>query len=102
MANLSNINNRFLVTTGGNVLIGNTAASGSALLQVTGDSDFTGSIAVTGTYSDSSGDVGTAGQILSSTATGTNWISHSTANDFLTGLSFNTGNGILTATVSNG
>ena len=101
MANLSNINNRFLVTTGGNVLIGNTAASGSSILQVTGDSDFTGSIAVTGTYSDSSGDVGTAGQILSSTATGTNWISHSTANDFLTGLSFNTGNGILTATVSN-
>ena len=28
----------------------------------------------TGTYSDSSGDVGTAGQILSSTATGTNWV----------------------------
>ena len=218
MANLSNINNRFLVTTGGNVLIGSTAvhASGSALLQVTGDSDFIGSsgrkmvispdttsldvinyplhfrtgsqtatekmridtvgnvmigidstlgssiltikqssvdtgiflvqsdgnddkgwgmysrtnggfrirrvaattitpfsidtsgnvtfsygIAVTGTYSDSSGDVGTAGQILSSTATGTNWISHSTANDFLTGLSFNTGDGVLTATVSN-
>ena len=28
----------------------------------------------TGTYSDSSGDVGTAGQILSSTGTGTNWV----------------------------
>lgn len=217
MANLSNINNRFLVTTGGNVLIGNTAASGSSILQVTGDSYFIGSsgknitispdttsinvinyplifktgsqtaleqmridisgnvmigidsvlgsailtikqgnyadtglflvqgdanddkgwgmysrtngtfrinrvgattitpfsidtsgnvtfsygIEVTGTYSDSSGDVGTAGQILSSTATGTNWISHSTANDFLTGLSFNTSDGVLTATVSN-
>jgi hypothetical protein len=45
MANLSNINNKFLVTTGGNVLIGATATSvtGSALLQVTGDSDFIGS-----------------------------------------------------------
>ena len=40
MANLSNINNRFLVTTGGNVLIGNTAVSGSSILQITGDSDF--------------------------------------------------------------
>ena len=28
----------------------------------------------TGTYLDSSGDVGTAGQILSSTGTGTNWV----------------------------
>jgi len=28
----------------------------------------------TGTYSDSSGDVGTAGQILSSTGSGTNWV----------------------------
>jgi hypothetical protein len=42
MANLSNINNKFLVTTGGNVLIGQTAAVGSSILQVTGDSTFTG------------------------------------------------------------
>ena len=37
MANLSNINNKFLVTTGGNVLIGQTAAVGSSILQVTGN-----------------------------------------------------------------
>lgn len=36
MANLSNINNKFLVTTGGNVLIGQTGAIGSSLLQVNG------------------------------------------------------------------
>jgi hypothetical protein len=40
MANLSNINNRFLVTTGGNVLIGQTAAVGSSILQVTGNATF--------------------------------------------------------------
>ena len=44
MANLSNINNKFLVTTGGNVLIGQTSAVGSSILQVTGDSTFTGNI----------------------------------------------------------
>jgi hypothetical protein len=36
MANLSNINNKFLVTTGGNVLIGRTAATGTSKLQVSG------------------------------------------------------------------
>ena len=44
MANLSNINNKFLVTTGGNVLIGQTAAVGSSLLQVTGNSTFAGDV----------------------------------------------------------
>jgi len=38
MANLSNINDKFLVTTGGNVLIGQTAAVGSSILQITGAS----------------------------------------------------------------
>jgi hypothetical protein len=36
MANLSNINNKFLVTTGGNVLIGKTAVTGTSKLQVSG------------------------------------------------------------------
>ena len=44
MANLSNINDKFLVTTGGNVLIGGTAVVGTAKLQVTGEARvFTGS-----------------------------------------------------------
>jgi len=44
MANLSNINNKFLVTTGGNVLIGQTAAVGSSIFQVTGNSTFAGNV----------------------------------------------------------
>ena len=36
MANLSNINNKFIVTDGGNVLIGRTSATGTSKLQVTG------------------------------------------------------------------
>jgi hypothetical protein len=42
MANLSNINNKFLVTTGGNVLIGQTSAIGSSIFQVTGSVNITG------------------------------------------------------------
>jgi hypothetical protein len=40
MANLSNINNKFLVTTGGNVLIGQTTAIGSSIFQVSGEALF--------------------------------------------------------------
>ena len=40
MANLSNINNKFLVTTGGNVLIGQTAAVGTSIFQVSGEALF--------------------------------------------------------------
>jgi hypothetical protein len=36
MANLSNINNKFLVTTTGEVLVGRTAATGTSKLQVSG------------------------------------------------------------------
>ena len=46
MANLSNINNKFLVTTGGNVLIGQTSAIGSSIFQVTGNSTFAGNVTV--------------------------------------------------------
>ena len=45
MANLSNINNKFIVTDGGNVLIGGNI-SGSSILQVTGTSTFTTSSTV--------------------------------------------------------
>ena len=46
MANLSNINNKFLVTTGGNVLIGQTSAVGSSIFQVTGNSTFAGEVTI--------------------------------------------------------
>jgi len=55
MANLSNINNKFLVTTGGNVLIGQTGTIGSSIFQVTGNATFAGTI-TSGTLS-----VGTSG-----------------------------------------
>ena len=48
MANLSNINNKFLVTTGGNILIGQTSAVGSSILQVTGNSTFAGDVTLNG------------------------------------------------------
>ena len=48
MANLTNINNKFLVTTGGNVLIGQTATVGSSILQITGNSTFAGNIIISG------------------------------------------------------
>jgi len=54
----------------GNVGIGDT--SPDALL------DVAGSLRLDGTFGDKDGDVGTAGQILSSTGTGTDWISTNT------------------------
>jgi hypothetical protein len=54
-------------------LTGGVKATGD--LQATGSGTFV-NILNTGYYSDSSGDVGVAGQILSSTATGTNWINN--------------------------
>ena len=54
MANLSNINNKFLVTTGGNVLIGQTSAVGSSILQVTGNSTFAGNVTSGGVFSSTS------------------------------------------------
>jgi len=44
MANLYNLDNKFLVTTGGNVLIGQTGTIGSSIFQVTGNSTFAGNI----------------------------------------------------------
>ncbi len=51
-----------------------TATFGSSSLDI--NVEVTGNIQVDGGFKDSSGDIGTAGQILSSTATGTNWINN--------------------------
>jgi hypothetical protein len=59
----------WLVTGGGNVGIGTT--NPSQKLQVDGNAR------VTGAYYDSNNSPGTSGQVLSSTATGTNWVSSS-------------------------
>jgi hypothetical protein len=53
--------------------INNAGAVGAASVSATGAVS-AGSLSVTGTVQDSSGDAGTAGQILSSTAAGTDWI----------------------------
>ena len=58
--------NVWLVTGGGNVGVGNTGPSQKLHI--------TGNLRVTGTYYDSNNTPGTSGQILSSTATGTDWI----------------------------
>ncbi len=57
---------RMIIENDGNVGIGDT--SPDALL------DVAGSFRVDGTFGDKDGEAGTSGQILSSTATGTNWI----------------------------
>ncbi len=58
---------RFRITGTGNVGIGTT--SPSAKLHVDGD------VRITGAYYDSNNSAGTSGQVLSSTATGTDWVS---------------------------
>ena len=47
---------------------------GAQNITTTGNINTDGNLSVDGTFADSSGDVGTAGQVLSSTATGTDWI----------------------------
>jgi len=78
MANLSNINNKFLVTTGGNVLIGQTSAVGSSILQVTGDSTFTG--ALTGPTATFTGGMST-GYGVSFTNGATDFLLYNNANE---------------------
>jgi len=129
MANLSNINNHFIVDTSGKGVFGDVASfsssgqhgplnvfkSGAAAaicidssggsgrmyqlrsetngafviydnpscdhrmeISSGGEVTFSGNVKVTGAFKDSSGDAGTSGQILSSTATGSNWIDNDT------------------------
>ena len=63
--------NVWLVTGGGNVGVGNTGPSQKLHI--------TGNLRVTGAYYDSNNSAGTSGQVLSSTASGTDWV------DVLTG-----------------
>ena len=59
-------------------------------------------LSVTGTFTDSSGGVGTAGQVLSSTSIGTAWINDNAGlNYYVTGAAFDTTTGILAITGNN-
>lgn len=49
-------------------------STASGILNLTGAMNLTGFLRVTGAFRDSSNDVGLSGQVLSSTVTGTNWI----------------------------
>ena len=60
------------------------------------------SLSVLTTIKDSSGNVGSAGQLLSSTVTGTSWITNSVSgNYFVTAAAFDTATGILSITGNN-
>jgi len=59
-------------------------------------------LSVTGTFTDSTGGVGTAGQVLSSTSIGTAWINDNAGlNYYVTGAAFDTTTGILAITGNN-
>jgi hypothetical protein len=59
-------------------------------------------LSVTGTFTDSTGGVGTAGQVLSSTNIGTAWINDNAGlNYYVTGATFDTATGILAITGNN-
>lgn len=53
---------------------GATVINAGGGIQINNNTQITANLSVTGTFADTSTDVGTNGQILSSTATGTNWI----------------------------
>jgi hypothetical protein len=53
---------------------GNSTQAGTLTVSGAGNSTFAGSVGISGILYDSSADAGISGQILSSTATGTNWI----------------------------
>ena len=67
MANLSNINNKFIVTDGGNVLIGQTSAVGTPILQVTGTNHLV-------TFKNTSTTANTYAQLLIQAGDATNYI----------------------------
>jgi hypothetical protein len=62
----------------------------------------TGGAAIVGGLKDSEGSFGSSGQVLSSTVTGLSWITSASSNDYVTGMTFNTSDGIVTLTRSGG
>jgi hypothetical protein len=63
--------NQVVITDAGSLGLGTTSPTDKLHLD--------GNMRVTGTFKDASGDVGTSGQVLSSTATGTDWITPAAA-----------------------
>ena len=65
-------------TSGSFVIYDNPSCAHRMEISSGGEVTFSGNVKVTGAFKDSSGDTGTSGQILSSTATGSNWIDNDT------------------------
>ncbi|WP_101907290.1 hypothetical protein [Tenacibaculum dicentrarchi] len=61
-----------------------TAGVNALLIDDTQNINIPKNLSVTGTFADTSGDVGTNGQILTSTTSGTNWIDNPALNNWLT------------------
>ena len=62
----------------------------------------TGGAKIIGALKDGEGSFGSSGQVLSSTVSGLSWITSASTNDYVTGMTFNTADGILTLTRSGG
>ncbi len=65
-------------TSGSFLIYDDTSCDARLTISSGGEATFSGNVKVTGAFKDSSGDAGTSGQILSSTATGSNWIDNDT------------------------
>ena len=96
-ANSSNMTKNFLVSDLTQYVIGQIPSSGLALqgilnngntatqdINLTGEINLVGNLYVTGTFKDSVASVGTSGQFLKSTGTGTSWGNAPTLNEVLT------------------
>jgi len=68
------------VITGSVLTVLNSGLVGVGITNPSQELTVSGDIYVTGGYYDSSGDIGVSGQVLSSTATGTNWVDQSSVN----------------------
>ena len=85
----------------------NTGRIGGMNVDVTQDrlgpfQQVTGGAAIVGGLKDGEGSFGSSGQVLSSTVTGLSWITSASSNDYVTGMTFNTSDGIVTLTRSGG
>ncbi len=79
-----------------------TITGSQRLLSLEGNTvDTTVSLGAGGRLLDSNGSAGTNGQILSTTGSGVQWVNDKTgSNNYVSGISFNTTNGVLTLTRS--
>jgi hypothetical protein len=111
-ANSSNMTKNFLISDLTQYVIGQIPTSGNGLqnvlnngntatqdINLTGEINLVGDLYVTGTFKDSSASVGTSGQFLKSTSTGTIWAGSPTLDEVLTAGATSAVNVTLTGTL---